>query len=289
MKILRIFICGVLPENSGKTTVAEVLTKWLVDNKFKVTPFKPLSAHSYWWQYDSYLENIKRNMLVSEDAIKLWKASESEIPIEIINPCDMLLSIPDYSYYGYQRFIKLILERKTFDLLAIGRFTKVREGRLWRMIYFKGNTVLEDNFLEKLMRKANEIIEVKSEEEFLNLHKIHYNEAVESCYNRVLEYRPDVLIIESFNDAVYPWRGIEECDLIIAVAPTVLLLYDKKEFIHAIHIFKDPYILEFHRIADLIEPYKVIKVKPLGSCEMKNKKRVFKMYNSLIEEICSML
>jgi len=287
--VSKVFICGVLPEESGKTTLARALIRYLVNSGYHVIPFKPLSGHNLWWQYDSYLMNVKLGILVSEDSIRLWRAAKKRVPLELTNPCDILLSIPDYGHYGYGEFIKMILSRDVYSMVSMGRFTLVEEGSVKRVIYYRKGFLFDEDFLERMAKEAYRLKEVESYEDFIHLHERYYERAVDSCYKELMRGAHDMMLIEGFNDSVYPWKGVEDSELVVAVAPTVSLVFDKDEFFEAVHLFGTPYTVEFHRIAELVSPMKIIRLPPLSSKELKDDDRLMKRYSNVVKEIMDLI
>ena len=121
-----IFVVGVLTENSGKTTLVIALMSTLRDLGIRVSAFKPISGHSLWWQYSSYKVCLKYGSLFCEDAFKFWNTLQENIPIEVINPVDVLFSIPDINKTS-PSLIELFFKDEIYSWFAMGRFTIIEK------------------------------------------------------------------------------------------------------------------------------------------------------------------
>ena len=237
------------------------LIKNLERRGIKSGAFKPLAGHSLWWQHESYLKSLKMGTLFGMDAYRLWTATGRAVPIEMINPADVLLSVPILS----KRIIPPV-PSSSFDWFVLGRFTECGEG-IRHIIYWRAPTLPEvmdaSELLRKIVRRASETFEIRSLEEYVELHKKYYFSSVESCYEAISNEFEEV-VVESFNDSVYPWRGVEKADLVVVSAPPEIQIYSTQEFFAAIRSFGDPYIKTYSDIFEALRPIEVIRIRPVA-------------------------
>lgn len=285
-----IFIAGALSESSGKTTLALALIEGLKELGLKIAPFKPLSGHSMWWQYDAYLLCLKNNSLFCEDAYKLSKVSNVNLPLEIINPADILTSIPDFT--AIMKGLSVSIEGSTYDWFAIGRFTIVEKGDFKHIIYYKNprTSLIEfpEELLNKLKSKAYLITQIRSFDEFLKFHQKYYLKAVNSCYDLVFE-SSDIIVIEGFNDSIYPWHGIENSDIVLIAAPANIMVYPPREFIEAVKALGDPFTKVYKDVYKIIRPLKIYKIPPLTKRGLSNPDVLKRTYKDVIEDVIKKL
>lgn len=285
-----IFIIGVLPENSGKTTLATALVSALKDLGIKISAFKPISGHSMWWQFSSYKMCLKYGSLFCEDAFKFWKLLQQSIPIEIINPVDVLFSMPDVNHSS-PSLIRFFFGNENYDWFAMGRFTVVEE-KPKHIIYFKKDpsapVIMPNDLLKIVKSKADEVVEVKNIHEYLNLHQKYCERAISTCYD-FLNRISDEIIVESFNDAVYPWRGVEHSEVVLAIAPAHVLIYDPKSFFKTVRKFKDPYTKTYQDVYSFIKPLEILKLPPLTQSELLNEDIVKARYSEAIHKIINQI
>ncbi len=276
----RLLVCGVLPEDAGKTTFAAALLYEASRRGLKACPFKPLSGHSYWWQYDSFKYCLSRGRLVCEDIVRLSEVCSVDLPLEALNPVDLLLAPPS-------RLARLLASPsvQSYEWLAIGRFTACLDGSLSHLVFYN-----EANLNEELRRlldalAAGEVLPVRSFKEFLDLHQVHYHGSVESCFRLVERGGFDLAVIEGFNDAVYPWRGVDDVDLVVAVAPGLALIYDASAFLEAVKRRPDPYTAIFSDVAHAAAPKAKLKLPPLPRATLTDPSRVAEGYREALEAV----
>ena len=260
-----VFVCGALPESSGKTTVARALISELVKKGFLALPFKPLSSHSFWWRHETYLTCLERGSLFSYDIFEIAKEFKVGIPVEVLNPIDILLSplvLSISSVGGLEEYPHIRL----FDNLAMSRFTYVDDDI--KHVYCYRDLEQTRQLLEKVADKAEQVVEVKSVQDFLKLQRKFYLKSIETCFKQV-EKDADFIIIEGYGDLVYPWKKVEESKLILVAAPGYLLVYETTKFFKAIKQVSRPPLARFAEISRLVKPIVVEKLPPLTEPELK--------------------
>jgi len=260
-----IFICGALPESSGKTTIAKALISELVRKGFLALPFKPLSSHSFWWRYETYLACLERRSLFSYDVFELAKEFKVEQPIEVLNPIDNLtspLALSVSNLEGLEEYPHI----KLFDNLAVSRFTYVDDDV--KHVYCYRDFEQTRQLLEKVVDKAERLVEVKSVQDFLKLQRRFYLKSIETCFKQV-EKDADYVVVEGYSDLVYPWRKVEDSKLILVAAPGYLLAYETSKFFKAIKQVSKPPLARFADVSSMVKPIVVEKLPPLTELELK--------------------
>ncbi len=283
-----IFIFGFLENNSGKTTVARALISCLKVRGFKVSGFKPLSGHSFWWQYNSYLKCVEKGSLFSEDAYILWKTMNEKIPVEVLNPADVLLSVPNLEkLYRFKNF-SLLYNSSTMNWFVAGRFTFLDGKKKKDLIYYnkRENLLIKPEKLIASLKKRNTLLPVSNPKEFLDLHRKYYRKSVETCFQEISK-KFSLIVAEGFNDAVYPWKGVEKAGLVLGVSPGFVSIFGNKEFTEAIHARGKWELTTSADIINLMKPLKTVKFPHLTSKEVESDEAILKKAEKSLEEILS--
>ena len=264
-----VFVFGILPESSGKTVVSAALARGIVNRGLRACVFKPRSGHNLWYQYDLHIRCKKEGKLFCEDILKLRAASKCSLPVEVLNPVDALMSplnIRGFIEKGaLSRFY--FLEPDVFSHLVAERYTLCRDGieRILcvNALTLRSRSVMSDlELIEELERSADDVLYLKSLDDWARAFKTYGSEAIRSCYRR-LSGEADHVIVEGFNDAVCPEKTLRY-DVLIGVAPGVAVFYDAGEFHALLETFeglgKDP---ESLRAEDILKYLKKIKIQPI--------------------------
>jgi len=226
----RILVVGHQPHNAGKTTLCKALIYGFKDRGVNLVPFKPHSGISYWSQFDTFQENLMRGTLLSSDIIELEEAAKSNIPLEVLNPVNRL-SGPVLDR-GTQE------ERLIFQEFLAQRFTH-HDGIMHSNIYYLNGTVnlahMRDmrQFYVGIKKKAAKTVFIKKFQELVRAYVDNFDKATSSCY-RHLEDKP--LLIESFNDAAYPFNGAEDCGVVLCVSSNIVLQLKADGYFKAIEL-----------------------------------------------------
>lgn len=118
----------------------------------------------------------------------------------------------------------------------------------------------------------SEIVEVSSLEEAHKFECAHFETAVNSAF-RVVTRETDYVIIESFNDSIWPWEGLEAVDNVLVVGPGQVFVYDPAKMRKAAFLTKrgEAPIREvtFTRIEDMLLPVERIELHPQKGIDKK--------------------
>jgi predicted P-loop ATPase/GTPase len=255
-----ILVSGLLPYESGKTYFTLSLATTLDSLGYKTRAFKPISAHSLWYQYRSFRESIRNRVLIGDDVIKYVKAGYID-NIDVSNPVDILTAVPDISLFRDTRTYLSTLE----DVIA--QAIIVRISTMYRRYFFiKDNYRLLSNTLRKQVNEALKVFgpytEVNKEwlANFLVSKEIS-NTLYESA--RKLLTETDYLIIESFSNALIPSLNLSSLiDKIIIVTPSKALVYNVLKFRAYLNTVKRHSDLITSRFVSLFKPDSSIDIPP---------------------------
>ncbi|TFG13198.1 hypothetical protein EU537_06870 [Candidatus Thorarchaeota archaeon] len=265
----RILIIGVHTYNSGKTRVAAQIMDYLQNNDASGEYFKPLSAHNFWHNY-SHSENcLESSSLHSKDAAYVRRFYESKLPLEISNPVHRL-------------YAPALTERPLASLpstLAIAGMDSVLV--MQRFSHPKDDAIESTNLLAKELIDSDSVLFSKE-----NAEKMTGDAVVESIstFSEAhafeegmleghigdsfdwVEERADIVVIEAFNDTVWPWEELTNVDSIIAVSPGQAFRFDPERMLKAVQIstYSNASIREvsFSQVSDLIKPISKMRVYP---------------------------
>jgi len=109
------------------------------------------------------------------------------------------------------------------------------------------------------------IVDANRLETFQEFESLHYEEYVAQAFSQI-ERDTDMTIIESFNDSVWPWEGLDSVDTVLVVSPGHVFSYNPDKFRKATYLMKRGNLpireVTFGRIADLLKPAHRIEIKP---------------------------
>ncbi len=233
----RILVNGVVPFDSGKTTFSLRLLDLLEGIGIKAFPFKPIAGHNLWYSENTIEESLRLGLLIGNDASKYTK--RTGLDPSLINPV-AVASVPvdlDKMSFDFTEYEKLTLDGPSFLLL--------RESE------FKGEEVVHRYFLNREVQKLSvsslsEKIEAlissfkpKDVDDMVDrLLKNHEN--VSEFFSRVSELkRPDVTVIESYNDALSPMR-MDSIDATFMISPGKAFLVDGERLIKIMKVINSP-------------------------------------------------
>ncbi len=74
-------------------------------------------------------------------------------------------------------------------------------------------------------------------------------------------------MIESFNDSVWPWRGLNNVDRVLAVGPAHVFEYPSAKFVNAVRMYDryetGPRNITYQNIAEVVRPTKEFILRPI--------------------------
>jgi len=223
-----------------------------------------------------------KSTLLSGDIIELEAAAESQIPLEVLNPVNRLSGpvldrgIPE--------------EKLVFQEFMAERFT-YHDGLTHRNIYYLNGTVslarLRDmqTFYLRIKRNAQKTCFIHKFEDLVEAYSKNFDKATSSCFRRI-QNRP--LVVESFNDAAYPFNGAEDCDVVLCVSSNTVLRFEKDKYFEAIELYgrqKSKLQLTVSQVyaASLIK--EKFTVQPLSTEERNDPAKLTQNYSKVIKQI----
>jgi len=278
----RILVVGLQPHNAGKTTLCKALIYGVRERGVSLVPFKPHSGISFWSQFDTFRESLTRGSLLSSDIIELEQAANSSLPLEILNPVNRLSSpILDRG---------MPEEKLVFQEFVAQRFTHY-DGNTHRDIYFLNGTInlsrMRDmrDFFVTIRKSAEKVVFIRNFQHLVNAYVDNFEKATSTCYGRL---KGGPLLVESFNDAVYPFTGAEDCDAVLCVSSNRVLRLKAEEYFKAIESSgqrKPRLQLTTSEVyaASLVE--RKYDVQPLTDEERKLPTRLVENYSKIIDDL----
>jgi len=227
-KVGKILVVGLQPNDSGKTTLCKALIYGFKENGVSPVPFKPHSGISYWSQFDTFQRSLMKSTLVCSDIIELEEAAQSQLPLEVLNPVNRL-SNPGSS-------TGISEEQLVFQEFMAERFTH-HNGVTHKSVYYLNGTInfsqIRDmkTFYLRIKKNAEKTLFIKRFQDLVKAYVDNFDRATSSCYRHIKD-KP--LVIESFNDAAYPFNGAEECDAVLCASPNIVLQFETSKYFEAI-------------------------------------------------------
>jgi len=274
----KILITGINRNNSGKTIVGVGIANGLKNKGYKVIPFKPFSFHNWFTQYSTTLENIKYGTIFSEDIFKLREVSNCRERYEVLNPVDNLIAPLDIywfiehnftsMYYSYQlNIMRQILVTRVSYVNDRGRIFNLGILNKWlidREIAYVDNTVTNS-----VTKKFDEIVEVNDLDTLAKIIVDHSARAIGLSCKLLEKYDKDIVLIESYSDSAWPFLSNISLDLVLAVAPGIVLVYPPEKYTIAVKIrtsiYKSLLGVSVKDILDYLSPIKHFKIPPVPS------------------------
>ncbi|MGQ4832499.1 MAG: hypothetical protein ACP6IS_01215 [Candidatus Asgardarchaeia archaeon] len=265
---MHIFVFGIFPEDSGKTLFISNFIRYLrKEFELNIAPFKPISGHNYWRQYETVKENIKKGILFGSDIYKLLKIAEiKEENIDIFNPATFLFSPVDMRYIIESGLnIENRIDETFQGNLVLAKLTRISANESISREYFfnrkLAKTLLfDEKLLENITRKGSKIKEIDDSMDAVYYIKDYGNDAIDSCY-RYLKEKFSLIITESFNNAVVPWTGVLNTTLQIGIAPGYALIFDRDELLKVLKYMIETFGMQItaSKILRVLRPIKVVR------------------------------
>ncbi|MCS7111446.1 MAG: hypothetical protein RMI45_05595 [Ignisphaera sp.] len=223
----RILISGLLVYDSGKTWLGVSLARRLVSQGVSVGVFKPVAGHDAWRQYPTIVESFNRGILIGEDVVK-YASVIGDTALEWMNPIDILLAPPDpLSYLGTNIYTYLNDLENQFRQIVLARVSFCSKNSTQHFI-FRDNLKRVAPSIRRELELLTEKLGASEEslESFIRrLRDGGIEDELMECLRRVEEGR-DIVIIESFNNAVTPFRRVlDTINALIVVAPGAVAVY----------------------------------------------------------------
>jgi len=255
---MKVLIVGLLPFDSGKTSVALSLIGEAIQRGFDVGVVKPVTAFSGWYHYQSVRRSMEFGKLIGEDVYKLHNRAKNGDPIEIKSPVVLMHMPPDPERVDWQSYFFTALNLSE-QIVAL-RLTTPNETRHY---YAPANLerltrVLRDVAIELICSLNPKPMEIENFDRIL----LKVGKFADECV-RYISSEHELTIIESFNNASAPTESSADSDVVLLVAPSKVAIYSGERYKKAVDVLlKPPWLISSEEIASLLRPIKTVETKP---------------------------
>ncbi|MEM1693451.1 MAG: hypothetical protein QXV81_07985 [Ignisphaera sp.] len=225
--VVRVMVSGLLPYDSGKTWLGASLVRLLLSYGVRVGVYKPVAGHNAWSQYPTVVESLRRGVLVGEDVVK-YISIVSDIDVELVNPIDMLLAPPDpLNYLSTSIYRYLDDLENQFKQIVLARVSSCLNRSTQHFIFRDNIEGVAQPLREELEMLSAKLraIEGNLGDFIQRLRNSYIEDELMICLERI-EIGREVTIVESFNNAIAPFRKmLDGIDILIVVAPGAIAIY----------------------------------------------------------------
>ncbi|MFN3267853.1 MAG: hypothetical protein ACK416_01185, partial [Zestosphaera sp.] len=255
-----VVVSGLLPYDSGKTFFTLALADYLRRLGYSVGVVKPVAAHSFWEQYEYFLESRELGVLVGEDVVRYARAGFI-YDIDLQNPVDVMTAPHD------------LMKHPSLDSYLTSLSSLVDQAVLARVSSEKRRNyyVITDNLSRLSSHLVNEIRgfvsslggaeEVDNLQLYNKLVSREIDSLITDSTNTVIS-RHDVTLCESFSNALLPTLGLRNLvKHVIVVTPSRALVYGPGKvttYLSAI----DRLRVETSFLVMLFKPDMILSIKP---------------------------
>lgn len=292
MVFVDILVVGLLPRDSGKTTVSRFIAGFLRENGVAVSVFKPVSGHNWFYQYEAYLRSFECGVLFCEDIIKLRDAAGIDEPYELLNPVDFLLSPLDPFFYADRDSIGEFFIRSSIEFAqaVIGRITYVEDDKLFNTYLLNEEALHESimriEYIGRFLDNADKVVKPRDWREFEHILYDLTPKATSTCYNR-LKSKYDVMVIESFNDAAYPCNEAFNSKYVVVVSPGRVFLYSGEDYVKVVStldaLYRKPLRLE--DVIAYLKPLETFTYEPAPPEALKDLDKLLKWFKGYLGKL----
>ncbi len=265
MNLERVLVIGLRESDAGKTTLARGLIDFMQQKGVDVCGFKPRAANSIWYDYQVVYEALSQGRLYGKDAKLLKKASGTSLSEEVISPVHRLWAVaPQSIRTELSEVPHFIVDRitlfddQTRDIAILNDTLPFEYGR--------------EELVENLFEKVTSVYHVSDLEELKRISNYgHYEAAIRSAYRRITREHGAV-VFESYSDIALPWQGIENLDIVLAVEPGYIYIYDPDKYLSAAELSTNiRNELKAEGVCRLLKPMKTVRVPPFRPGQMVNR------------------
>ncbi len=257
----RVLLVGMNTFDSGKTTFARLVADSVSKSGSSVEYFKPLSAHNFWYSFSHTQSCVRREMLFSYDVTTVRSVIGSNVHEFVSNPIHRMY-VPTVSEKPFSSVASTLGLAGWDSVISMQRFSTPNESGVVsttlvaESLIEEGRLILTPGEADRLTRGTKKIA-ISSFEDIREFENTHYEEYVSDAFSAV-ENVADLVIIESFNDTVWTWEGLDYVDLALVIGPGQVFQYDPKRLRKAALLQRRPNMpireVTFSRIADLVKP-----------------------------------
>lgn len=262
---MKLLVTGLNVFDSGKTWLAIALYKEFIKRGIKPSIYKPVASFNLWFSHKTYVESIKRKILLSNDVL-MYQEHLNVSDLGEINPISIGLAPLDPENYRVQGELEKYHRdiQDLFTQIVISRITNCEDKTIH--YHFNENIKRTTSTIRNKIYELSKVLDSipYNLDEFKSfLVSMVSEELLTRCAEKISR-NSDVMIVESFNDSLAPYgRALLDSDYIIVVAPTVVYVYKNEEYF--LKVIEDG--LNQIGIDALRTYYSVQKAKPLMRLE----------------------
>ncbi|MBN2230492.1 MAG: hypothetical protein JW779_12970 [Candidatus Thorarchaeota archaeon] len=265
----RVLIVGIHTFDSGKTHLAIELGRAFINAGRSVEYFKPISGHNYWYNYQHTLKCLEIGQLVSKDAMLVKETLGIDSDLRLMNPIHSLF-VPSRIDRPLETIPNSLGLSGSTSILTMQRFSQPLSDEIDTTVLIAESLVEEEHLLigfdevGKLTHETS-VSSADSLEAFQEFEMLYFDKYVTSSFSKISR-STDVVIIEAFNDAAWPWEALESVDHVFVVCPGHIFSYDPERFRKAAFLMKRGNLpireVTFGRMSDLLKPSRKLEIRP---------------------------
>ncbi len=255
-----IVVSGLLRYDSGKTYLTISLGKALRSLGYTLTVFKPVAAHSAWFQHQVFTEATALGVLVGEDVVNYLREGLID-NVDVQNPVDILTAPPDISQFSTVSTYMNAME-SSIAQAVLARISVM--GRRYYLI--RENLARVPNPLKReivnSLKKFGEFQEANIQWLLNRLSSREIGSYLLSLA-KDLASKSDYLLVESFNDALLPVISLADIvDAVIISTPGKGLLYGKGRLDSYLRAAVESSRMNARDLVALLKPDAVVDILP---------------------------
>lgn len=241
---MRILINGLLPYDSGKTTIARSLLKILRDLGFDVGFSKPISGINGWYQYECIERSLEFGFLVGEDMLRLYEVCKEDLKVTC--PVISIVFPPDFERVFWRT-----------DTIKFHIPTMMRI--LHDHIVFEDSLSLLPKTLKEIVHQLIEVLKPLKSRDFNRM----FDKSIKVADECLRKIEHDVVLIESYSNVSSPTLESSHVDFVLTVAPAKVALMKGEEFRRALDVMQSkPWNVTTESILEILKPIKTFDVPP---------------------------
>jgi len=227
--VLVIGVSGLIPHDAGKTWFTLGLIEALKYFNLNTAIYKPVAAHNLWFSPRTLVKSIELKLLVGNDILAYYERGVVK-HIAKSNPVALGLAPQDpFTTSSLDEYLESFED--ILKMLVLVRFTECSSGVIRHLVIrenLEKTPPLIKNSIENLARILNSI-ESNVEEVANYLRSETLTKNLDMCLEE-LSSNVDLILIESFNDAVVPYTSLlDKLNILIVVTPGRVLLYTESD------------------------------------------------------------
>lgn len=237
----KVLVVGLLKADSGKTIFSQGLITALKDRDINIVPFKPLSGHNLYYQFDTFQNNVRSQRISSQDIGKLIASAQTPLPIELLNPVDRLFVPLDFDKY-LKAPRQYFNHMEKVDTLLLQRMSFLRDKTSFHFehIYLIHKPAINEvlwtpHWIEEILKGADQVLEMEDLYQLVVYHAKHFEAVTTRALNAIAE-RAELILIESINDVACPAPCATNADIVVAIVPGWALFYRSTDFFHTLNL-----------------------------------------------------